>query len=1283
MGKLFIQIYNFFEKYKALFYLSLLVWVGIMIFFASKIKFEENITRIFPHTKNSKNIIKVFDNLRVKDKIIIMFSSDKEDDHDTLIKGAAQFKNAIDESVTETHINSILFKADDELQAGMMDMIYNNLPLYLSDEDYNRMDSLFMEGRIELIMQRNYKNLISPTGIVMREYIMRDPLGIGGEVLKGLQDFQLDASYDIQNGYIFSQDGKTLLMFISPKFDMGNTSENDILIKAIEKEINLTEKEFDGLTIEYFGGPSVGVYNARQIKQDTMLTLTIALVIILIFIFLVFKNKKSIPLMLTPVIFGGLFSLFIIYLVKGSISSIAVGTGSIVLGIALSYSIHMVAHQNHVSSIRQLIGEIAYPLTIGSFTTICAFLGLLFTSSELLQDFGLFASMSLIGTTLFCLIYLPHFLSPAKGEKESRILRFIEKFNAYRFDKNKWLIGGLFILIVICIFTSKRVGFDNDMMNLNYEPKHVKEAENKLTGIFESTQTTIYFVSTGNNDDEAISSYNRTNQKLEKLKQEGIITNYASADRFIISDKMKQERLEKWENYWTPEKKEFIETALKNEGAKLHFKTSAFESFINWLNSDFSHLLEKDSNISGNYLSEFKSGTNDFVMLISQVQFDKNDKDEVYAYFIDDENMEIFDRGYFTNKFVSAINDDFYLVLYISSFLIFFALLLSFGRIELTLISFMPMFISWIIIIGIMGIFGLQFNIVSIILSTFIFGIGDDFSIFIMDGLQNKYRTGKKILNSHKTAIFFSAFTIIVGMGAMVFAKHPALQSISWMSILGMIVVVLVSYTLQPVVFRWFITNPTSKGNPPYTLIGLLNSGFIYLIFVVSCLLIKLVIYLLYLIPISKKKKQQAICWLIMISTRMLLHIPIRIHFRKLNIDKDFFDKPSIVIANHQSFLDIVTLLSLSSKLVMVTNEWVWKSPVFGSIIRYAGYFFTGNGYEENTEAIQKKMSEGYSIVIFPEGTRSADGNIKRFHRGAFYIAEKLNSDIRPIVLYGTGNLIPKKQPFYIKRGFLIAKALPVIKPEDKNYGENYRERTKSIAAYYHEEYDKICMEYTNAENSYFNQRLIQNYIYKGPVLEWYVRIKVKMEKSYKQFDEIIPKKGQITDIGCGYGTLVYMLNMLSPERRLLGIDYDEDKIDVAKHNFSANNYTHFECNDALSSNLPLSDVFVLNDILHYMNYEKQELLLKKCFSLLQDNGMVIVRDGNKQETEKQKMTKLTEVLSTRVFKFNKTQEELCFTSFDRLQTIANSCNMNMENYKNDNITSNTIFIFRKNNAYF
>lgn len=305
-------------------------------------------------------------------------------------------------------------------------------------------------------MQKNYTNLLSPAGIALRNYILRDPLGLGSETLKHLQDFQLEANYEIYDEHIFSKDGSTLLMFITPVFSTGSTGKNDELIKILEEELKHVQEKSPTIRAEYFGGPSVGVYNARQIKKDTILTSSLALLIIIVFISLVFKRKRSIPLIITPVLFGGLFALFLIFFIKGSISAIAVGAGSAVMGIALSYSIHMLAHQNHVSTVQQLIKEIAHPLTVGSFTTIGAFLGLIFTSSDLLRDFGLFASLALVGTTLFCLIYLPHFLKGQADVKQGRILRIIEKINAYSYEKNKWLVGGILLITVICLFTSQR-----------------------------------------------------------------------------------------------------------------------------------------------------------------------------------------------------------------------------------------------------------------------------------------------------------------------------------------------------------------------------------------------------------------------------------------------------------------------------------------------------------------------------------------------------------------------------------------------------------------------------------------------------------------------------------------------------------------------------------------------------------------------------------------------------------------------------------------------------------
>ena len=1287
MTQFFIGLYDYFERHKILFYLSLISCVLLMGFFALQVRFEENITQFFPDTKDSQNTIKVFDNLKIKDKIIIMLSSADtchQVEPDSLIEAAGQLQQTLTEKAGGTLIKGIFAQVDQSLIGGATDFVYEHLPLFLTDTDYQRFDSLLTEKGIQAIMQKNYTNLLSPAGIALRSYILRDPLGLGSEALKHLQDFQLEANYEIYDEHIFSKDGSTLLMFITPVFSTGSTGKNDELIKILEEELQHVQGESPTIRAEYFGGPSVGVYNARQIKKDTILTSSLALLIIIVFISLVFKRKRSIPLIITPVLFGGLFALFLIFFIKGSISAIAVGAGSAVMGIALSYSIHMLAHQNHVSTVQQLIKEIAYPLTVGSFTTIGAFMGLIFTSSDLLRDFGLFASLALVGTTLFCLIYLPHFLKGQADVKQGCILRIIEKINAYSYEKNKWLVGGILLITVICLFTSQKVGFNNDMMSLNYEPQHLKQSEEKLMQLFDSDEKTVLFVSVGKDMNQATETYAMTNQKLLALKDQGLIKDYASASQFLISPQEQQLRLKKWKDYWTDEKQQQIREQLETAAAEYRFRPGSFDPFYQWLNQPFGeyHYTAQEDDLSGKLLNEWQTSADSITMLISQIRISDQNKETVYQHFSKDQDVVIFDRSYFANKWVSAINDDFYLILYISSFLIFFALWFSYGRIELTLMSFLPMLVSWVIILGLMGILGIEFNIINIILSTFIFGIGDDFSIFIMDGLQNKYRTGQKVLNSHKTAIFFSAFTTVVGMGALVFAKHPALQSISLISILGMIAVVLVAYTIQPLIFRFFIAGPASKGLPPYTLIGLIRTVLLFLLFFIGCIFLRVLIAVLYLVPVRKSSKQRLVCRLIQITCKGILLLATAVKKEHINKANERFQHPAIIIANHQSFIDILVLLSLSSKILMVTNHWVWHSPFFGAIIRYVDFYYIGEGYEQYMERMRKKVKEGYSIAIFPEGTRTYNGKMKRFHKGAFYLAETLQLDILPILLYGNNKIIAKAQPFNIRKGIIYTEILPRIPGDDLSFGTTYQERTKRISAYMKEGYARICREKNTTDNPAFYEALIQNYIYKGPVVEWYIRIKVKMERNYRLFNRLIPAQGQITDIGCGFGPLCYMLSMLSEDRDILGIDYDEDKIALAQHGWLRNEHLQFRHGNALEYPLPESDVFILNDMLHYMSYEHQRTLLLKCADRLRSQGMIIIRDGNSANTSKHRLTRFTELLSTRIFNFNRTAGELHFTTETQLREIAVTCGMNVEIIPNDKYTSNTIYIFRKPNEH-
>ena len=1275
MGDLFIRIYDFFERRRALLWIALALSVGGMAFFALKIRYNEQITSFFQNDDQGRRQAMIFDHLKMMDKVVVMFSSS---DPDRNIACAERFEELLASGEGASHITSITSDVGSDDISGTVELIYGNLPVYLTEADYSRIDSLMACDGVERAVADSYTRLASPLGMAVREIILGDPLGIAAGKFAALEDFSSMADYEVYDGHIFSPDMATMLMILEPQQGIGDTGANEILISAIERSAQETiTAGFEDVRIEYIGGPSVAVYNARQVKSDTWLTLSIALIITVVFIFVTFRNRLAVVLITTPVIFGALFALAAIWLTgQHTMSAIAIGAGAAVLGIALSYSIHVISHANHTSDPRRIIRELAYPLTVGSFTTIGAFLGLLFTQSQLLRDFGLFAALTLVGTTLFCLVFLPHFLSGKRQKKSAGgVQRAIDKIGAYPYDRSKPMILAVIAMTVVCLFFYGRVGFDSDMMNLNYMPPHLKAAEERLASFTPNEKRPVLFVSTGRDFETAYASYKAAGELLDSLKSAGVVNGFVSAADFLPPPSVQRERMAQWNGFWSDGRREEVIGRVETSALANGFRAGAFDGFADNLDKDYT-VTDFSTGRVPSFLADWVSIADDgTLMLVSSVKLPAENKEAVYARFASDRDVVIVDRGYFAGRMARGISDDFNLILLIASTLIFVALLVAYGRIELTLMAFMPMLVSWIIILGLMALLGIEFNIVSIILSTFIFGIGDDFSIFIMDGLLSEYKDGKKMLSAHKTAIFFSAFTIMVGLGVMILARHPAMHSLAVVSILGILAVIVVAYVLQPVIFRMFISSQTRKGGFPYTLAGLANSIYAFVYFWVGCIVLWVVIAVLWVFPVERRRKKLWFHRSVRFATRFFLRTMVTTRRVALNDAGETFEKPAVIIANHQSFIDILVLLSLHPKLVMVTNSWVWRSPFFGWIVRYADFYHTADGYDNLADALREKVADGYSVVVFPEGTRSADMKIKRFHKGAFYMAEKLGLDIMPIVLYGNGLASSKRQPFYIKKSLLVSKILPRIAPEDDSFGTTYTERTKRIGEYFRREYDAVYETYNRTCNPYFFDALIKSYTYKGPVLEWYMRIKVRMEKSYDFFDRLVPRDASVVDIGCGYGALGYMLAMLSDKRRVLGIDYDDEKIAVARHSFLHNERTSFACADALEFDLPATDVFILNDVLHYMDFGKQDALLERCFSQVARGGMVIVRDGDASERERHRTTERTEKWSTRLVKFNKTVGDLHFTDSERILAAARKAGFKVRMVDDTVKTSNKIYI--------
>lgn len=187
-------------------------------------------------------------------------------------------------------------------------------------------------------------------------------------------------------------------------------------------------------------------------------------------------------------------------------------------------------------------------------------------------------------------------------------------------------------------------------------------------------------------------------------------------------------------------------------------------------------------------------------------------------------------------------------------------------------------------------------------------------------------------------------------------------------------------------------------------------------------------------------------------------HVP-GVRFHLDNSIGESFEKPAVVISNHQAHLDLMCLMMLTPRIIFLTNDWVWNNPFYGMVIHKAEFYPVSDGIENHVERLRDLYERGYSICVFPEGTRSEDCRILRFHKGAFYLAEQLQAEILPVFLHGVGRVLPKRE-FRLHKGDIHVEVGARIPLDDARFSQDLLERTRQMRHMYQTHYHELCLRY-------------------------------------------------------------------------------------------------------------------------------------------------------------------------------------------------------------------------------
>lgn len=799
----FVRIYRFFTQHKFLLYILLVSSSVVFAFFAAKAHFEEDLMKLLPKSEKSESGL-VFGNIKVKDKLFMQVTGAEPE---VLVGYVDELMDSIltnDEGIANT-----LYRLEPDMALNALDYAMMHVPSFVDTTLYARFDSAIAHA--DETMARNYELIMNDETGMASDLVSTDPLGLR-ECL--MSDISGGMGFALIDGHLFSPDSTVALIFISPDFQTFDSQASHKLVSHLNQCIDQFHQAHPDVEVLMHGGAVEAVGNASTMKRDIAITIGISLVLILLYLCISFKSYNIIWQNVLPIVYGTIFALACMYWIKGGMSLMALGVGAVILGVALSYCLHIIVHQRFVGDVEQMLKDEAVPVCLGCLTTVGAFLGLMFTESELLKDFGLFATFALLGSTFFALIFLPHFLNVKDAKHSKKAFKLIDKINNYPYDRNSIIITVLCIVILIGFIFSGKVQFDNDLKHIGYE----SEAFQKSRSLYEEKNDQggmqRYYAVTAADLDEALDANMVLATTLDSLQRAGDVFAYTPVASMLFQSQAEQERrIAAWQRYWTPEKVSQAMAAVKSAASKNGLSPDIFVPFQAMIEAEYEPgNLYESGIVPDGLLCNFIEETDGKFLIFNAPKFFKDKMKEVDDLVAAKPHAVVVDPLYYTGGMISLIHKDFNMALIISSIFVFLVLLISFRDIFISLLAFMPMFLSWYVVQGWMAILGLSFNMINIVISTFIFGIGVDYSIFVMKGLIERQRQEEShLLEYHKVAIFFSALVLIVVMGAMLFAKHPTIVSISECALIGMISTILITYTLQPLLFRWLMKWPYMK----------------------------------------------------------------------------------------------------------------------------------------------------------------------------------------------------------------------------------------------------------------------------------------------------------------------------------------------------------------------------------------------------------------------------------------------------------------------------------------
>ena len=1170
------------------------------------------------------------------------------DDPDKLAAAADEVFSALS---TNTAYLRIMYRIEVGGQQKVIDYLTGALPNLFTATDAQALAPKLEPAAVREHLTDMRRKLAGPEGMVLKDVVAADPVDMSVLVVAKVLPLQTGfGDAQIVDGRITSGDGRHVLLMAEPKLPSANSSSSYALVKDLMRLVRDIDGKFPGAHVAITGGHRMSVDNAMIIKADAARCVTLGTAAMLILCLTAFRRRWLAILAFLPSLFGTLIAGVVLALCWRHLSAIATGFATIAIGITVDYAIYIIYHLDNAAkldrvSVGRHLGRLVLPISIGALTTIAAFLVMAGSPMHGYQQLGVFGAIGVVFSAAFALVILPLLVPMAKstGQPPLWLTRLMEKFHTYQSSWRPWLLLAIFVITVVTAFGVRRLQFEGDINKLNGITESTRRDDALINETWGSALGMTLVVARGTTPDEALV---QNDLAAETLARDPNVSAVYSLSSVCPAKATQEANIRRWHEFWTPVRRAALRETLQQVGGELGFRADAFANF--WQTVEGEPTLLTLEMFHGTPLEQALNervalGADDNAVSTFIKLKDRGNVGELRQAL---PGMIVLDHKAFADHIAGMAKSGLGQFALWTSVAVAAILYLTLASIELVAATLLPLAFGLLWTFGAMGWLGLKIDLMNSVFVIFIIGVGEDYSVFLVTSKLDEWRGQPQRTASTSASVLISASTTIFGFGVLVLANHPVLFSMGTTVLLGMGFAFIATLILTPLCMDLLLFKNPPRGAPRWwhplgTLWVLIHLGgsqvFLYYV----------------LRPILKIISPRTADDRLRRATRWMARGVVKgMPFGKLefqNITRETFSPPCIVISNHQSAVDVMLIVSLPGDVRQTAKKRVFDQPMLGIGCKVLGHVMVEpNDPEMTLRRCREKLDEGACVHFYPEGTRSHDGFLQKFHRGAFELAVKLKQEILPIVICDSNTAMPR-DAYWFEPFQTTMRAWPRITPQNFDYSQGSLALMRQCETVVREALQKQLDEINTPR--VVRRKVGRLYRYQGKFVEQFVYWKMKMDPVFASLDSVVPRQGFVLDLGCGYGMATHWLSCFTDGRSFLGVDYDEDKIRVAQRTAPEHPRIKFESGDILNSDYPACDVVLLLDVLHYWTPEKQQLILNKARQALRPGGRLILRDGARSETAEHQRIHRWEKFATRTG-MNRTKEGLHFQTQAELEAM-------------------------------